>query len=623
MSDRSLIVNTIPDHGMKTEEFAQAQAAASRVFGRDKNTGIIFEGDTAYVRKDGTIVYPALNDGQQMSKNEVLVARGFADHETSHKRYTDMGIVEKFMRHCQDTDNPLLRAVANAVDDTRVDKLAIRDYSGAKTNIEATAEAVLQEYLEFAEKNPDDAKNMEVVLPLMITVEGRKRMGFEIPSANKVLDTLNAENRKMVDKLTGIALQCTNPDKEKGTQEVINVAKLIIEAKAEGDKEAAPEPKKGGKSDGRGSGDGEGGKDAATFTQPEESEIVSPDLADSLRVDSMKKIFEKGTKSDKRHYRPFSTEFDVYVRHDTSEYVGRKTSIERYENTVHSMHGKISTMSRKLERALLATQRRDWMTNTEAGSLDPKRLVQASMGKPNVFRMREDRREVDTAVSVLIDLSGSMAGEACRLAAQVAIALSLVFEKVGVAYEVLGWNNKYLTSGSAQRDHSQRCRTVRNDPAKYGKFSRFDPMVIYEFKSFDKRLVQERKGLSTIDRCVGGNNSDVDAVKVSHSHLRARMESRKILFVLSDGFPACSNSYGCEHQNQHLRNEIERVVKNGIDCVGLGIMSEAVKQFYPRYVVIHELEDLPKAAFDQIAKLLVNERYKVDNADLMRTTHAR
>ncbi|MBF9682944.1 hypothetical protein IAI36_11715, partial [Streptococcus pseudopneumoniae] len=80
------------------------------------------------------------------------------------------------------------------------------------------------------------------------------------------------------------------------------------------------------------------------------------------------------------------------------------------------------TMKNKLRTALLSKQRRDWDFGREIGKLDSKRLVSAYGGKPNVFKARIDRPEENTAIQILIDLSGSMHGEKVKLAQDCAIA---------------------------------------------------------------------------------------------------------------------------------------------------------------------------------------------------------
>jgi len=668
---RNLTITTVPEHGLDTQEFIQAQTAASRVFGRDKDAKIIFEGNSAYVRSDGAICYPSLAEGSRMTKENVLVSRGYADHESSHKRYTHMGTIKKFIGECEKSDNGLLRSTQNAVEDLRVDHLAIRDYSGAKANLEATCESVYNEFLEVVENNPELGVDFDVTLPLMITAEGRKRMGYNIPSIQKTLDVMTDEQRAKVEAFVDLAIECRNPDPIRGTKETIAVSRAIVSAKEKSDEESDEESE--GRSEGKGDelassdssdssdasdeGDGdegeggdEGDGDGDGFTPRNRDSSESdarlegsskPLEFDDFRKRSLEKTFSNHVRSDSSTYRPFSTEYDQYSRlgDETSmgKYMAQIAEIRLYEDEVRALSGKTSTMARKLERALLSTQKRDWEIAREVGVLDPKRLSRVITGSRNVFRMREDRKEVDTAVSVMIDLSGSMYGYEARLAQQVAIALSLVMEKSGVSYEVLGFNNYYVNTDSPSVGAGCFSNALAGSPARRrefvnraraamsggDQFSRYEPVQIYEFKGFDKRLVQERLGLGVINRLAGGHNSDSEAVSVAANHLKRRPETKKILFVLSDGQPAVSCDFGTNHLAQHLRNQVAEVGKHGIDCVGIGIKSEAVKHFYPNYVVVNDLDDLPKQAFDQLARLLVGERFKVDNSDLMSPSMAR
>lgn len=667
---RNLTIATVPEHGLDTQEFIAAQTAASRVFGRDKDAKIIFEGNSAYVRSDGAICYPSLAEGSQMTKDNVLVSRGYADHESSHKRYTHMSTVKKFIKECEQTDNSLLRSTANAVEDLRVDHLAIRDYSGAKANLEATCESVYNEFLDAVKESPELGQDFDVTMPLMITAEGRKRMGYNAPSIQKTLDVMTPDQLAKIESFVDLAIECRNPDPLRGTKETIAVSKAIVEAKEKSDtEEESPKSKPRGEGEGEGEegevgggdgdedeGEGEGEDDGEGEGSPEpeprdqDSSLEEPGLSgskkpiefDDFRQRSLTKTFSNHVKSSHDTYRPFSTEHDQYSRlgDNTSmgKYMESIADISLYEREVRKLSGKTSTMARKLERALLSTQKRDWDVAREVGVLDPKRLSRVVTGSRNVFREREDRKEVDTAVSVMIDLSGSMEGYEARLAQQVAIALSLVMEKAGVSYEVLGFNNYFLHSGSATTVGAGNFSndlaggaSVRRAFMKRAKdslkgsdqFSRYEPVQLYEFKGFDKRLVQERLGLGVINRLAGGHNSDSEAVSVSAGHLRRRPEKKKIMFVLSDGQPCVSCDFGSNHLAQHLRNQINEVGKHGIDCVGIGIRSEAVRHFYPNYVVVRDLEDLPKQAFDQLAKLLVGDRFKVDNSELMTNTAVR
>jgi hypothetical protein len=63
---------------------------------------------------------------------------------------------------------------------------------------------------------------------------------------------------------------------------------------------------------------------------------------------------------------------------------------------------------------------------------------------------------------------------------------------------------------------------------------------------------------------------------------------------------------------------VQYTIDNGVDVIGIGIASEAVKQFYPDHAVINDFDDLPKAVMDKIAKRLLGQRFVIDNADLIK-----
>ena len=52
--------------------------------------------------------------------------------------------------------------------------------------------------------------------------------------------------------------------------------------------------------------------------------------------------------------------------------------------------------------------------------------------------------------------------------------------------------------------------------------------------------------------------------------------------------------------------------------MGIGINSNAVKRFYPDYVVVQDINELSKTVMDKLAKRLLGERFVIDNADLIK-----
>jgi cobalamin biosynthesis protein CobT len=311
-------------------------------------------------------------------------------------------------------------------------------------------------------------------------------------------------------------------------------------------------------------------------------------------------------------YRPASTAHDKWHhRTDESRKWGRYTLGRRlnsstasdYNNRIAATASTINVMRRKLERALMAREMRDWDFGRQDGRLDNRRLVQAVRGNHNVFKLRTERAEMDTALTVLIDLSGSMGGDKCQLASQCAIAISEALERTSVQYEVLGFS---ATTGWLNGIQP---------PARYG--SRWEPIDMFIFKAFHERLFEAKGALAAITECAGGNNVDGESLQYAWSRLSQRPEKRKVMIVLSDGSPAAETSFNTSHLGMHLRSVIANLKDAKCELIGIGILDDSVEAFYDKHVVVSSLEDLAGSAMDQIARVLLGDRFVVDNSKLL------
>ena len=204
---------------------------------------------------------------------------------------------------------------------------------------------------------------------------------------------------------------------------------------------------------------------------------------------------------------------------------------------------------------------------------------------------------------MLVDMSASMFPTRIVLAQQTAVSLCQVMEKVGVSYELLGFN----TMTKAPREH-------KTSDVSY---SRTDPTDHYIFKGFDESLRDARGSIGSMAKLAYKvkdarimHNVDGEALSWAWLRLLRRQEKRRILIVLSDGQPVFVCNYVRGPQG-HLIETIETVQQHGgVELVGIGIQSDAVKYYYPRYVVVNDLSDLAGEAIDQLGQILLNnDRY--------------
>jgi len=278
-----------------------------------------------------------------------------------------------------------------------------------------------------------------------------------------------------------------------------------------------------------------------------------------------------------------------------------------YEQVKNNLGGLVNTMKAKLRRALMAKENRDWDFGREFGKLDTKRLVAGSMGSSVVYKQRKERYELDTAVHFLIDLSGSMSGNKIRVARDAAVAFSECLEGTQIRYQISGFDNGGDTGGLG--------RLVREAQKGSKKYHRYEPLNLFKFKDFNQSLQLAKGSVAAISECSSGNNSDRDAVVWAYHELLQRPEKRKILFVLSDGQPANATINVDEYSARGplvmgLKNAIDECGQNGVECVGIGILTDHVKDIYPKSVSITKVEDLSGAIFNQLSNLLTGGKVR-------------
>lgn len=233
----------------------------------------------------------------------------------------------------------------------------------------------------------------------------------------------------------------------------------------------------------------------------------------------------------------------------------------------------------------------------------------------------EDDRAV--AVAVLIDCSGSMSGSPAELARLSAIAMHEALKRVQIPHELTGFTTiesvdydihswvedwSYDVGGHFDRlrraaEEAEAHGTNLRDFARTCETSGSSLLVpIYGiFKGFD---TEDGRGLMSVAGL--DQNLDGEAVLWQARRLAMRSEPRRVMFVLSDGYPAGSH---CNVQGaRYLRESIRRIVDAGIEIYGIGMKSEAVTEFYPRSWVCHDLHDLAHLAMTALTEVVADGR---------------
>ena len=611
---------------MKGDMFQHELSKTSSVFGRKKDIRVVFQGDDAKTN-GSTIVLPSLSQDKDVDMENQLIMRGYVDHEAGHVKHTNHTAVKKL--HAEGDE--MVCHIANAIEDVWLERRVIDEYDGAKKNLSAVSQAVSQGCLDSHDEDDELWGQDKNVAPVALTWAGRGDYGGE--AAKECLSRISPDLRRAIDGWV------TAIDASKGTSDNIAIAKVIAnELREESYKDEEEHDGDGGGEeehtdddhDGAGGDEGdegeiegdesEGGEetyrsrtgeveDDATDLSKEEFEPMKADMSemimDRLKVDGLISDRDDGsykaltTAHDKFHHR--TDDRDKYRFHG-GQWL-KMGGAGDYDGIALGMAGYINVMRRKLERAILSKANRDWDTGREEGRIDSKRLVSAVAGRIDVFKDRIDQPEMDTALCVLVDLSGSMYGEPAKVASECVVAIAESIDRTGVAYEILGFN-------AQSSQEAKLAPRVSASTGGYPTWARYEPIDIWEFKRFKDRLFEAKGSISQLMECVGGNNVDGESVMIAHKRLKQRPEKRKILMVFSDGQPAAHSDFPSRLRT-HLKKTVGEVSQSGVECIGIGILSDAVKRYYPTYVVVDSLEDLATNVMEQLSQALMGKRFSL------------
>lgn len=323
-------------------------------------------------------------------------------------------------------------------------------------------------------------------------------------------------------------------------------------------------------------------------------EIAEEPAVDHLMEELADEISEAATDAARAGYvpDPVMRAADVWI--EAHEYPQ-----SQYDDIQEDVRAQISALKAKLLTVMAARTEARTEFDQDAGFLDTGALHQLRVGSTRVFSRVIPGIEIDTAVEILVDLSGSMgyAGskgtKACQ-ARMVSIALGETFDALKVPFEVIGFHN---TIPMGRRDLHARSRT-EGDGVTYPRF----PFEFQIYKAFNDNFKKVRRrfvGISGRDQ-----NADGEAVMEAAKRLALRPEKRKILFVLSDGEPCCPGvPFPVAAAN--LRDAVTRVTRSGIEVFGVGMNHKTIGSFYgpaqgAQSVVITKTEDMAREIFKAI-----------------------
>lgn len=326
------------------------------------------------------------------------------------------------------------------------------------------------------------------------------------------------------------------------------------------------------------------------------SEMLKKEISDKLR-NEVEEDIEKA-------YRPFTTDYDMIEPYDTKtveEFANQY--YESFDEFVNSAKRYAPVVQKQLERYMNAKSASLWEYGHRSGRLYGAGLSRLMTGDERIFRKRIVSTSKDVAVTLLIDMSGSMCGSRITNACKSAYVFGKALSAMGINFEILGFTTQF----TPPELYSLKNKHLSSTPPD--KFAyRIEPLLMPVIKSFgEKFTTQTVQSLfyTSYEYDQMRNNVDGEAVYIASRRLLAQPQKRKILFVFSDGMPAFDTvpSYTTV-ADKHLKRAIKDCTEAGIEIFGLGIECVCVKEFYEHCVVINDIEELGDKLLSELKKFL-------------------
>jgi Mg-chelatase subunit ChlD len=485
---------------------------------------------TAGINSNNKLFLSGVKDEAVIDRALVLKYAGYVVHELLHSKYTNFGVHGA---------NQYIRTLHNAVEDGWIENTGIQ--SGLLGNIAPLLGELIDTMSRQALAEVSDWNN-PAQYPYLLAVHCRKHATVKLPVNPRLLPIFDEAARRC-------AIATSSVD-------TLQIAEWVYaQIKQESEKpteppptdtpptDTPPNPPDGpvGPSNDEGEGDGtdEGEKPPREGEKPPSGPVKSPVDIEAREVEP--KLDEGGSMGN------YSADADVK---DSRHCTGGKVEVSdapipaklRYEVKRLFDNSGITEFSR----------------NRKFGSVNVHALPTVATGNDRVFKRRLDIEGIDSAVVIVLDISGSMfastdpAKHRAVPAVQACRALLETLTAAGVKVAVLGFGS-----------------------------------YVFELKTFDANHRKASTLLGTL-KPAGGTN-DYTALRYAHQMLIKRQENRKLAFVITDG----------RGNEEGVRQQVASGNAFGVTTIGIGIKSD-IADIYGNAVTISRAEDIGSVSFKQI-----------------------
>lgn len=644
-----------------TEEFKKACSTLVEILTHGKMK-VSFAGETAmchYNKKSGKperMTLPNIDIGASDELKSVM--RGYLDHEVGHLLFTDFAPVNEELNKLSAKEQNNVLSLFNIVEDARIEQSMREKYEGSKINLDFTETEMFADRdfadLAFSKEEPcvailnglvvkcrairgdalaekiiagqkDYYKPCEEFLakhPDIRDLVKNARNSVEVLSTAKeiykhLVDEHGEDAMPNADNMCETVIRVGDPNDDSDGQSTSSVSSSESEESENQDREGV-----GNKSE-------KEDEKEQNETEKEDKESKSEmSLPKDLFGDMLKKLIEKKYKNevlqgdlDKLVGLPPITrdldKFDRLLEKDEFKLFKDINGVILERNCLRFQEEiglNSSQLEKHFERYLNSQSHSLWEYGQTKGKLYGAGLVKLRTGNEKIFRKKIVNKTKDVAVSLVVDCSGSMAGEKFEKAIQSAYIFSKALARVGIAHEVVGFTTRELPDeyDDALKDMFANWRKFQNNEEHGVIYGRIESLYLPVFKDFndrfDHQILEVMARAYACDNFVGlFDNDDADSLLMIAERLKAQPQSRKVMFVFSDGIPYYMNYSAHQLGVEELKAAIKKIEDSGIEIFGVGIKSKAVQLFYQHHAVVYNLNDLTTTLLTELKQFLTKK----------------
>lgn len=549
---------------------------------------LVFEEDIDQPRTDFTTVY-VQKPKAEWTEHQFKRWAGEVCHEIGHIR----GGMEKYLDLREEhkiAANTLPGIILNIVEDYDNEKNELGLFKGRDSLIEYCRRSINEEGVHKVGKHKEDKRNL---------LEGINSYFQRIrdwqpsvpPVAEDLIDALSEDGKKYLDKMEELDLKEELDSYQADPEQSWDITKrIIVHLGLDLDKELEHMQQEYEKAQGSGNTSSKGENSRSNNKGKEEGESES-----SLIEIAYKDLLQlPGTTSQghglKINYEGKDLENKSYTPSLLGEMIvkdwAKSTDLPNIQQEFQETSAEL--VAAKFRRLLQIATRKKIEYNKNKGKLSTKSLykvtapVEASDQWNKIFKTRASKFTLDTAVTVLVDSSGSMGGPKWEHASYGLIILRRMLKTLAVPHELLAFTE--------------------------GDVNGTQHVINHIIKGFKDNVSEDKiKTILGNIRYEMGCNNDLDSVLFAYNRLQAQKEKRKLLIVLSDGQPASVRANGYEMPGKFKEVLDELYKRKDIEIYSIGIMSDAVKWFYKKYRVIESVEQLEEALLSIVSSNIIHE----------------